>query len=183
MSVCAVCTVCTVHGGGEDAGTGDFGAREVRVERTPTVLRVATTIPVPAAALFEVIRDPLRHSGIDGSGTLSVPAGQLPITALGQRFVAQVRFPGGAAYPVVNHVVAFELDRLLAWLPANPDTPPLGIRWEWTFAEAAGGTAVSQACDWSAVTDTAYLSRMRLPRVSVEQMSASFVRLGRAARS
>ena len=72
---------------------------------------------------------------------------------------------------------------LLAWLPANPGTPPLGIRWEWTFAEAAGGTAVSQAYDWSAVTDTAYLSRVRLPRVSVEQMSASFVRLERAARS
>ncbi|WP_276613855.1 hypothetical protein [Rhodococcus sp. 14C212] len=42
---------------------------------------------------------------------------------------------------------------------------------------------MSQTCDWSAVTDTAYLRRVQLPRVSSEQMSASLARLGRAARS
>ncbi|CDZ89652.1 conserved hypothetical protein [Rhodococcus ruber] len=172
-----------VHGGGEETRSGDVGVAGVRVKRTPTSLGVAATLPVPVAALFEVIRNPLRHSEIDGSGTLIVPAGQPRITAVGQHFVAQVHFPGGTAYPVVNHVVAFEPGRLLAWLPANPDTPPLGIRWEWTFAEAAGGTAVRQTCDWSAVTDTAYLRRVRLPRVSAEQMSASLARLERAARS
>ncbi|MGX7732996.1 hypothetical protein ACWPOB_27540 [Rhodococcus sp. 2H158] len=42
---------------------------------------------------------------------------------------------------------------------------------------------MSQTCDWSAVTETGYLRRVRLPRVSPAQMSASLTRLGRAARS
>ncbi|ETT28807.1 Polyketide cyclase/dehydrase [Rhodococcus rhodochrous ATCC 21198] len=175
--------MCGVNDGGEAAGVGDIGGAGVRVVRTTTSVRVEATIPVSAAALFGVMRDPLRHSEIDGSGTVQVPAGQPPITAVGQRFSAQVHLPGRSAYPVVNHVVAFEPDRLLAWLPANPDTPPLGIRWEWSFTGTTGGAAVSQTCDWSAVTDTAYLRRVRLPRVSPAQMSASLARLGRAARS
>ncbi|WP_240918530.1 hypothetical protein [Rhodococcus sp. 14C212] len=130
--------MCGVNGGGEATRVGDIGGARVRVVRTTTSVRVEATIPVPAAALFGVMRDPLRHSEIDGSGTLRVPAGQSPITAVGQRFSAQVHFPGRTAYPVVNHVVAFEPDRLLAWLPADPDTPPLGIRWEWSFTGTPG---------------------------------------------
>ncbi|MGX7732995.1 hypothetical protein ACWPOB_27535 [Rhodococcus sp. 2H158] len=103
--------MCGVNGGGEATGVGDVGGAGVRVVRTTTSVRVEATIPASAAALFGVMRDPLRHSEIDGSGTVHVPAGQPPITAAGLRFFAPVHFPGRTAYPVVNHVVAFEPDR------------------------------------------------------------------------
>ena len=124
------------------------------------------------AVLFAALTRPAVHAAADGSGMLRGVSEDSPetITAVGDVFGMEMTAEDGREYSVTNHVSAFEPDRRIAWLPAGRGKPPVGVEWTWTFSPQDEGTVVSVTCDWSRVTDEAYLARFTLPRVSAEKV-------------
>ncbi|WP_153504942.1 SRPBCC family protein [Cumulibacter manganitolerans] len=142
-----------------------------------THLRVSVVTDARIPRLFDYLSVPAHHVRIDGSGTL-VSADDRPITAVGDTFRVHMDFAPRGKYVSENHVVAFVPDVQIAWMPARPGRPPLGIRWDWEFdVGPKGETVVTLTCDWSRVTDPEYLATYRLPRISAEEMRLSIKRL------
>lgn len=128
-----------------------------------------------------MLADPAKHVEADGSGMLVLAQGSGQITGVGQTFTMSMRAEDGRAYEVANHVVAFEADRHIGWLPGRVGAEPVGVRWEWFLEPKGEGTSVRQRCDWSAVTDAEYLARWSLPRVSADKMRATVLRIAELA--
>ena len=111
-------------------------------------------IDAPPAAIFAVIADPARHHEIDGSGTVQgvaaeATASSTPLT-LGSTFSMKMKM--GAPYTMVNTVVEYEPDALIAWQP-RPASKVLGAvvggriwRYELT-PQDGGGTMVRESWD------------------------------------
>lgn len=150
---------------------------------TDKFVEVTRDVTSSAPDLFTILTDPARHAEIDGSGMLVVADAPARITAVEQTFSMSMRDEQGRPYEVVNHVVAFEPDRQIAWSPARPDRDPLGVRWEWTLQPMGTGTRVTQRCDWSRVTDADYLARHNLPRVSTDKMLSTIDKVDALAAS
>ncbi len=140
-----------------------------------TTQTVTVFADVPPAVLFEALSRPAVHAATDGSGMLRGVSPDCPetISGVGDTFGMEMTAEDGREYAVDNHVVAFEPGRRIAWLPAGRGKPPVGVEWTWTFEPQGGGTVVSVTCDWSRVTDEAYLARFTLPRVSAEKVRAT----------
>ena len=94
--------------------------------------------------VFAILAAPRQHSRIDGSGSVqSVLAGARRITAKGQSFVVRMKL-FGVPYVIVNRVVEFEPDRLIAWRHFTAN------RWRYELAPTAdGGTTVTETFDMS----------------------------------
>ncbi len=151
-------------------------------EKTETSIVVRDSVEVPAAALFAVLADPVRHLEIDGSGMLRPGADSRPITGVGQVFTMEMHYPSLGDYRTENHVVQFEDGRSIAWMTAREGRPPAGVRWTWELQpETDGRTTVVHTYDWSRVTDPAVLARVAFPRVSAEALEASVRRLAATA--
>lgn len=144
---------------------------------TDKFVSVIVDVSVTATALFAVLTAPAQHVAVDGSGMLQLAHAPDRISAVGDTFAIAMRDEAGHPYEVVNHVVAFEPDTHLAWMPARVDTPPVGVRWDWLLTPLPQGTRVTQTCDWSAVTSAEYLARRSLPRVSPEKMRETIERI------
>ncbi|MDO8392016.1 MAG: SRPBCC family protein [Actinomycetota bacterium] len=119
---------------------------------TDTIRDVATVerlIAAPAAAIFDVLADPTRHHEIDGSGT--VVAAQEPSVRLakGSKFGMSMKM--GIGYSMVNTVVEFDENRLIAWQPR----PSIGLLrltiggriWRYELTPKDGGTLVRESWD------------------------------------
>ncbi|MET9328493.1 SRPBCC domain-containing protein [Tsukamurella sp. NPDC003166] len=139
---------------------------------TETAQTVTVFADVPPAVLFAALARPAVHAATDGSGMLRGVSADSPetITGVGDVFGMEMTAEDGREYSVDNHVTAFEPERRIAWLPAGRGRPPVGVEWTWTFEPQDAGTVVSVTCDWSRVTDEAYLARFTLPRVSAEKV-------------
>ncbi|BDH58951.1 SRPBCC domain-containing protein [Tsukamurella sp. PLM1] len=139
---------------------------------TETAQTVTVFADVPPAVLFAALARPAVHAAADGSGMLrGVSAGSPKvITGVGDVFGMEMTAEDGREYSVDNHVTAFEPGRRIAWLPAGRDKPPVGVEWSWAFTPEREGTLIAVTCDWSRVTDEAYLARFTLPRVSAEKV-------------
>lgn len=144
-------------------------------------LSVSMDVPVTPSAVFSVLTDPAKHVELDGSGMLQLAHAPRRITGEGETFAIAMRDESGRPYEVVNHVVAYEADKVIAWMPARPDRPPVGVRWEWELTATEDGTRVTQTCDWSRVTDPDYLARRSLPRVSADKMRESITQVAARA--
>lgn len=146
--------------------------------RTDKHLTVTAEVAAEAGALFAVLGSPVRHVDIDGSGSLKGAKAPSAITGVGEIFSMSMDFAPTGRYEVDNHVVAFEQDRHLAWMPSRPGAEPIGVRWDWELTPLPdGGTRITQTCDWSRVTDEHYLATRPLPRVNDRQMRATIDRL------
>ncbi|MCF3174404.1 SRPBCC family protein [Streptomyces sioyaensis] len=157
---------------------------------------VSKDISATPGQLFAVLRDPARHTELDGSGMLrGRPEGPSPLGP-GDRFSMGMA-QGRLAYRSVNIVVEYEEDRLLAWETwgeVGGRRLVGGQRWRYELTpvdgtertdgtEAAGTTRVTHTYDWS---------RARLPRLVVElpgfprrmgpAMAATLERLASAVR-
>jgi hypothetical protein len=115
--------------------------------------RVSVTRVIAATpeALFAVLADPARHLEIDGSGTLR-GFGEASGTrlALGSKFGMSMRH--GLPYKMVNEVVEFEDDRLIAWKPRLDGPAFIGsltgsVIWRYAFEPVEGGTRVTETWD------------------------------------
>ncbi|BDD83937.1 hypothetical protein TPB0596_37000 [Tsukamurella pulmonis] len=142
---------------------------------TVTAQTVTVFADAPPAVLFEALTRPAVHAATDGSGMLRGVSEGTPdtITGVGQIFGMDMTAEDGREYSVDNHVTVFEPDTRLAWLPAGRGKPPVGVEWSWEFTPEDSGTLIAVTCDWSRVTDEAYLARFTLPRVSAEKVRAT----------
>lgn len=142
---------------------------------TDTAQTVTVFADVPPSVLFAALARPAVHAAADGSGMLRgvSDGGPEAITAAGQTFGMEMTDEQGRPYSVDNHVTAFEPGTRIAWLPAGRGKPPVGVEWSWTFTPEGDGTLIAVTCDWSRVTNEAYLARFTLPRVSAEKVRAT----------
>lgn len=113
-----------------------------------TVQRV---IGAPAATIFALLADAARHQDFDGSGTVRDAVGEPEPLVLGTRFGMSMH--AGIPYKMVNTVVEFEPDRLIAWQP-RPDYALVnkligGRIWRYELEETPSGTIVRESWDIS----------------------------------
>lgn len=88
-------------------------------------VEVTRRVEAPPAAVFNLLTQPRRHAEFDGSGMLRGPLANDPIRAVGDTFTMRMHRLG-RDYEMINHVVAFERDRLLLWEPAPGDLDTAG---------------------------------------------------------
>ncbi|MEO5900044.1 MAG: SRPBCC family protein [Ilumatobacteraceae bacterium] len=112
-------------------------------------LTVERLIAAPPSAIFDLLADPARHREIDGSGTVrDADAGSQRLT-LGSTFGMAMQ--KGFGYRMINTVVEFEDDRVIAWQP-RPAIKLLGLAiggriWKYELEPQAGGTLVKETWD------------------------------------
>jgi hypothetical protein len=135
------------------------------------------TIDAPPDVVFAILAAPRQHSRIDGSGSVqSVISGPDRITAKGDRFVVRMKL-FGVPYVIVNRVVEFEADRLIAWRHFTAN------RWRYELTPADGGTAVTETFDMSRadpVTD-AVVRWAKFPERNRQGITETLARLKQAA--
>ncbi len=113
---------------------------------TVTVERL---IPAPAPAIFGLLANPARHREIDGSGSLrGADSGSQQLT-LGSSFGMAMK--RGFPYRMVNTVVEFDDDKVIAWQP-RPASRVLGLAlggriWKYELEPRDGGTLVKETWD------------------------------------
>jgi uncharacterized protein YndB with AHSA1/START domain len=136
------------------------------------------TIDAPPAVVFAILAAPRQHARIDGSGSVqSVMSGPERITATGQSFVVRMKL-FGVPYVIMNRVVEFEPDRLIAWRHFTAN------RWRYELAPTAdGGTRVTETFDMSRadrVTD-AVVTWAKFPERNRQGITETLARLKTAA--
>ena len=101
------------------------------------------TIAAPPEKIFELLADPAQHALIDGSGSVrAARAGGPHRLELGSKFAMDMKI--GASYKIMNTVVEFEENRLIAWRHFN------GHRWRWRLEPVSEDrTKVTETFDWS----------------------------------
>jgi uncharacterized protein YndB with AHSA1/START domain len=113
---------------------------------TVTVERL---IPAPAAAIFDLLADPARHREIDGSGALRDADGGSQRLTLGSTFGMGMKM--GIGYRMINTVVEFDDDKLIAWQPRPASrllaTAVGGRIWRYELEPRDGGTLVKETWD------------------------------------
>ena len=77
------------------------------------VVSASTVVQAPAGRIFDLLADPSRHPVLDGSGSVRALVRGPERLYLGARFAMSMRL--GLPYAMVNRVVEFEQDRLIAW--------------------------------------------------------------------
>jgi len=128
------------------------------------------TIATAPENIFALLADPSKHPLLDGSGTVqSAQAGAPTRLALGSKFGMDMKM--GAAYKIVNTVVEFEENRLIAWRHFN------GHRWRWQLDPVADGTRVTETFDWSTARIPVLISISPFPRRNKEGIEKSLARL------
>ena len=128
--------------------------------------------------VFAILADPRQHSRIDGSGSVAtVLRAPDRITAKGQSFVVRMKL-FGVPYVIVNRVVEFEPDRLIAWRHFTAN------RWRYELAPTGdGGTTVTETFDMSRadrVTD-AVVRWAKFPERNAQGITETLERLKKAA--
>ncbi|HVV10087.1 SRPBCC family protein [Amycolatopsis sp.] len=100
------------------------------------------TVATTPEEIFALLTDPSKHPVLDGSGTVkAAQAGGPEKLELGSKFGMDMRM--GASYKILNTVVEYEENRLIAWRHFN------GHRWRWQLEPVEGGTKVTETFDWS----------------------------------
>lgn len=118
-------------------------------DQTHDVATVERLINAPAAAIFALLADPTRHHEIDGSGTVVKAEEASQRLALGSKFGMSMKM--GIGYSMVNTVVEFEENALIAWQPR----PSIGLLrlgiggriWRYELTPQDGGTLVRESWD------------------------------------
>jgi hypothetical protein len=148
----------------------------------PLVETVERFIKAPPADIFAVVADPARHHEIDGSGTVQgvkadVTVPSTPLT-LGSTFSMKMKM--GVPYTMVNTIVEFEPDALIAWQP-RPESKVLatmigGRIWRYELVAQDGGTLVRESWDIHEEKVPAVMLKP-LHRSTREAMAATLERL------
>ena len=87
----------------------------------PRVKAARIVINAPAAKIFELLANPRRHKEIDGSGTIQNNLSGPERLSLGAKFGMAMHL--GIDYKIMNTVVEFEEETLIAWRHLG--------RWRW----------------------------------------------------
>ena len=138
----------------------------------PKQRQVSTTRVIAAdrQALFDLVADPRMHPVIDGSGTVTGAAEDLPDRlADGVTFGMDMKI--GASYSITNTVVEFEEGELIAWRHFS------GHRWRYAFRDVEGGTEVTETFDWTNAKSKIGLELAGYPKRNLKGMRQTLIRL------
>jgi len=149
-------------------------------DSTRDIATVERVIAAPASKIFDILADPSRHQEIDGSGTVKgTPEGSQRL-ALDSKFGMSMKM--GIGYSMVNTVVEFEENRVIAWQPR----PALSLMrwlaggriWRYQLSEQDGGTLVRESWD---ITHEAHPWAVRnLRSKTVDSMTKTLERIATA---
>jgi uncharacterized protein YndB with AHSA1/START domain len=138
-----------------------------------TERKVAITATVHASAerIFDLLADPSKHPLLDGSGTVVSTHGEPPQRLeLGSTFGMDMKM--GMPYRVVNKVVEYEPNRLIAWCHFARH------RWRWELKPIdADTTEVTETFDWSTAPVGPLLALVGFPARNLKGMTATMRRL------
>jgi hypothetical protein len=149
------------------------------------LVEVSRRIKAPAHQIFAILADPVRHVDLDGSGMLRGAVTTAPVTRVGDTFVMKMFYEAHGDYEMINHVVEFELDRLIGWEPQSGNGHPhqggSEERWghRWTYQLTPDGpdaTIVTERYDCSRAPEEERIG-MRDGAVWIESMTATLNRL------
>ena len=129
----------------------------------------STVLPVPAAAVFDLLADPARHPDVDGSGTVKARLRGPSRLALGARFGMRMRL--GVPYVMTSRVVEFEEGRRIAWRHVGRHV------WRWELAPVPEGTRVTETFDWGPSLAPRVLERLGIPARNARSIERSLARV------
>jgi uncharacterized protein YndB with AHSA1/START domain len=121
--------------------------------------------------IFELLVDPANHPLLDGSGSVRASRSTGPRRLeLGSRFGMDMRL--GVPYKILNTVVEFEPDRLIAWRHFS------GHRWRWQLRDLGDGrTEVTETFDWSTARSPRFIELLGFPARNRRGIEATLRRL------
>lgn len=96
---------------------------EILETHNPKVKAARIVIDAPAKTIFDLLADPRRHSELDGTKTVRGIISGPQRLSLGSKFGMSMHL--GIRYRVLNKVVEFEEERLIAWRHVG--------RWRWRY--------------------------------------------------
>jgi uncharacterized protein YndB with AHSA1/START domain len=115
------------------------------------VVTVERVIAAPPAAIFDLLADAAKHPAIDGSGSVKqAKPGAPPRLSLGATFGMSMQL--GISYSMVNTVIEFEENRLIAWQARPPGIMgrfTAGRIWRYELEPVDNGTRVRESWDIS----------------------------------
>ncbi|MFQ4148804.1 SRPBCC family protein [Arthrobacter sp. LAPM80] len=140
---------------------------------------VSRLFDAPAKEVFKVLSNPANHARLDGSGMVRADEKSDRITGVGQVFTMNMFLEKlGGDYQTDNHVVGYDVNKLLAWKTADSGQEPAGWQWVWELvAESPDCTRVTLTYDWSQVRDKDVLGRISFPLVHAHQLEGSLGKL------
>jgi uncharacterized protein YndB with AHSA1/START domain len=114
------------------------------------VEHVERLIAAPAEQIFALLDDPRRHRDVDGSGSVREAKTRVDRLVLGSRFGMRMRIK--LPYSMVNTVIEYEKNRLIAWQTRAPGIVGTfigGRIWRYTLTPTDTGTLVRESWDTS----------------------------------
>jgi uncharacterized protein YndB with AHSA1/START domain len=135
-------------------------------------ISVSRVVDVPPARVFGLLADPANHPLLDGSGSVRASRSSGPRRLeLGSRFGMDMRLL--LPYRILNTVVEFEPDRLIAWRHFS------GHRWRWLLRDLGDGrTEVTETFDWSTARAPRVIELLGFPARNRKGIEATLARLG-----
>jgi hypothetical protein len=123
-----------------------------------------------------MIADPSRQPEWDGNDNLAEATPGQRVCKFGDVFEMTLT-RGGVRQ---NHVVEYVEDRLIAWMPAEPERPPVGHLWRWEIEPAGDDRSiVTHTYDWTGLDDESRYERARA--TTSQRLEASIDRLAALA--
>src|SRR4051794_29353114 len=111
-------------------------------------------IQAPVEVVFDVLADPTTHAAIDGTGWVSGPVNDEPLTTVGQVFRMAMYHPNhpDGSYQTANQIQVFDRPDAIAWKPGyDIEDGDLGFGgWIWRYdltPTATGGTEITLTYD------------------------------------
>lgn len=96
---------------------------EIFDTHNPKIKSARIIINAPAKTIFDLLADPRRHREIDGTRTITGIISGPERLSLGAKFGMRMHL--GIRYRIMNTVVEFEEDKLIAWRHLG--------RWRWRY--------------------------------------------------
>ena len=139
---------------------------------------VERVIAAPPERIFALLSDPRRHHEFDGSGSVRTARTRVDRLALGARFGMSMRI--GLPYSMVNTVVEFEENRLIAWQTRAPGRLGrlIGGRiWRYELRPVDEGTLVRESWDISQERGPSRPTVLKMRNQTRRNMAATLERL------
>lgn len=144
------------------------------------LVSVERLIPAPPAAIFQYLADASRHREIDGSGSVRSAKGDPAPLELGSRFGMSMKM--GLPYSMVNTVIEYEQDRLIAWQTVGPSIigKVVGGRiWRYELEPVEGGTLVRETWDISKESPLSRFPIRRMASMTERNMEKTLIQIER----
>lgn len=139
---------------------------------------VERLIAAEPSAIFALVADADRHQDIDGSGTVREAKGTPGPLKAGSTFGMSMKW--GVPYSMVNKVIEFEQDRVIAWQTRGPG--PLGKFvggriWRYELEPTEGGTLVKETWDISQENPASRAMTRRMAGLTRTNMEKTLARI------